>query len=58
MEKEYQYEMAKVLTKGLGRSLTDEEIRMIYWLGDSDTRVVLLNLFKELVEKIEYYKED
>jgi hypothetical protein len=46
-------EMSKTLTKGLGRALTQQEANIIYWLGDCDyeTRGVLLDLFKELVEK-------
>ncbi|WP_404470636.1 hypothetical protein [Sutcliffiella horikoshii] len=46
-------EMVQVLTKGLGRSLTEQEINTIHWLGDCEyqTRGVLLDLFKELVEK-------
>lgn len=48
-------ELAKVLIRGLGRSLTDQEIKTIYWLGDCEyeTRGVLLDLFKELVERQE-----
>ncbi|WP_078430998.1 hypothetical protein [Alkalihalobacterium alkalinitrilicum] len=46
-------EMVRVLTKGLERSITDQEAKIIYWLGDCDpeTRGVLLDLFKELSEK-------
>lgn len=53
-------EMAQVLTRSLGRSLTDQEIETIYWLGDTEykTREVLLDLFKELYERIEYFKKD
>ncbi|ADU30390.1 hypothetical protein [Evansella cellulosilytica] len=48
-------DMAEVLVKGLGRSLTDLEARIIYWLGDCcpDTRGVLLDLFKEYNKEIE-----
>lgn len=48
-------EMAQILIKGLERSLTEQEIKTIYWLGDTDyeTRGVLLDLFKELVERQE-----
>lgn len=51
-------EMLKVLVKGLGRALTDQEIETIYYLGDCEykTRGVLLNLFKELVERQEELK--
>ncbi|WP_066297635.1 hypothetical protein [Bacillus sp. FJAT-29937] len=68
MIKQYEYvdpdvtrqEMAKVLIKGLGRSLTEQEIRTIYWLGDIEykSRGIILDLFKELNERIEYFKED
>lgn len=53
-------EMAQVLIKGLDRSLTEQEVSAIHWLGDTDytTRGVLLDLFKELNERIEYFKED
>lgn len=46
-------EMVKVLTEGLGRPLTEQEINTIHWLGDCEyqTRGVLLNLFKELAQK-------
>lgn len=46
-------QMEKVLVEGLGRTLTEQESKIIYWLGDCDyeTRGVLLDLFKELTEK-------
>jgi hypothetical protein len=48
-------EMVNVLVKGLGRSITDQEAKTLYWLGDTDyeTRGVLIDLFKELVERQE-----
>ncbi|WP_286231279.1 hypothetical protein [Neobacillus mesonae] len=48
-------EMVITLSKGLKRALTEQEVRIIYWLGDCDyeTRGVILDLFKELGEKIE-----
>lgn len=38
----------------------DQEVKTIHWLGDWDyeTRGVLLDLFKDLKSKIEFYKED
>lgn len=53
-------EMAQVLIKALDRSLTEQEIKTIHWLGDTEfeTRGVLLDLFKELNERIEYFKKD
>ncbi|WP_025727733.1 hypothetical protein [Heyndrickxia ginsengihumi] len=52
-------EIGQELVKGLERSLNDQEIDAIYWLGDADykTRGVLLDLFKELNERIEYFKK-
>lgn len=52
-------EMAKLLIKGLGRALTDQEVRMVYWMGDCDYefRGVMTDLFKELSQRIEYFKE-
>lgn len=46
-------EMINVLERGLGRDLTGQEVRTIYWLGDCDypTVGVLLDLFKELSKK-------
>lgn len=46
-------EMITVLVKGLGRSLTQQEARIIHWLGycEYETRGVILDLFKELSEK-------
>ena len=57
---ETRQEIAKVLVKGLERSLTEEEARIVYWLGDADlsTREVILNLFWELEQRIEYFKEE
>lgn len=51
-------QMVEVLVKGLNRKLTDQEIRKIYWIGDteSETRGVLLDLFKELTGEIENLK--
>lgn len=48
-------QMVEVLVKGLGRKLTDQEIKIVFWLGDTEyeTRGVLLDLFKELVERQE-----
>jgi hypothetical protein len=48
-------EMAKVLIKGLDRYLTEQEVKLIHWLGDCEfeTRGVLLDIFKELVERQE-----
>ncbi|MBM4762742.1 hypothetical protein [Bacillus sp. B15-48] len=48
-------EMVEVLVKGLGRSLTNQEIKTIHWLSNCEyeTRGVILDLFKELVEKRE-----
>ncbi|MBL4951028.1 hypothetical protein JK635_02085 [Neobacillus sp. YIM B02564] len=61
MTKQYQFiepeetkkEMVNVLVKGLERALTDQEIRIIYWLSECEyqTRGVILDLFKELSEK-------
>lgn len=49
----HEKEMIAVLTKGLGRPLTDLEIRKINWFSNCeyDTRGVLLDLFKELTNK-------
>lgn len=68
MSKKYEFvepevtrdEMVNVLVKGLERSLTDQEVRTINWLSDCEyiTRVVLLDLFKEMKDKIDYYKVD
>lgn len=68
MSKQYQFvdpevtaiEMVEVLVKGLERSLTSQEVRKINWLSNDEyeTRGVFLDLFKELVERIEYYKEE
>lgn len=48
-----QMEMAKILVKGLGRALTDQEAKTIHWLSNCEyeTRGVLTDLFKELVER-------
>ncbi|MEH7526129.1 hypothetical protein V7149_23110 [Bacillus sp. JJ1503] len=53
-------EIAKTLIKSLERSLTEQEVKTIYWLGDCEyeTRGVLTDLFNELLERIEYFKED
>jgi hypothetical protein len=53
-------EMIDVLVKGLERPLTEQEVKIIHWLGDSDyeARGVLLDLFKELNSKIEFYKKE
>lgn len=46
-------EMIKILAEGLERELTDQEVRMIHWLSDCEfeTRGILLDIFKELVER-------
>lgn len=46
-------EIVQVLEKGLGRSLTGQELYVAYWLGDCEfeTVGVLLDIFKELAEK-------
>jgi hypothetical protein len=51
--KETREEMVKVLVKGLGRALTDQEANTIFWLSETgyETRGVLTDLFKELVER-------
>jgi hypothetical protein len=48
-------DLVQVLEKGLGRSLTGQELMVIYWLGDFEyeTVGVLSDLFKELTEKKE-----
>lgn len=48
-------ELVKILSKGLGRALTQQEANTVHWLGDCsfETRGILLDLFKELVEKQE-----
>ncbi|PLS04045.1 hypothetical protein [Neobacillus cucumis] len=48
-------EMVKVLVKGLGRSLTDIEAKKLFWLSETfyETRGVILDIFKELVERQE-----
>lgn len=48
-------QMTKVLVRVLNRKLTEQEIRIIYWLGNTEpeTRGVLLDLFKELTNEIE-----
>jgi hypothetical protein len=53
-------EIGKTLIKALERDLTEQEVRTIYWLGDCDyeTRGVITDLFKELLERINYFKED
>lgn len=53
-------ELIKILVKGLERSLTEQETRFIHWLGDCDyeTRGVIVDLFKEMGKKIEFYKEN
>lgn len=58
--KETRQEMLEILVKALERSLTDDEVKIIYLLGDADdqTRGVLLNLFQELKQRIDYFKED
>lgn len=50
---EVRIEMINVLEKGLGRSLTGQEVKTIYWLGDCEyeTVGVLLDFFKELSKK-------
>lgn len=51
--------MSKTLVKGLGRALTQQEANTIYWLSECEyeTRGILLDLFKELVEKKEENNE-
>jgi hypothetical protein len=46
--------------KGLRRALIEQEINTVYWLGDCDyeTRDVITDLFKELVERMEYFMEE
>jgi hypothetical protein len=46
-------EIGKTLIRGLNRSLTEVEVKTIYWLGDCDyeTRGVITDLIKELVER-------
>lgn len=46
---------SRVLTKGLKRPLTEQELRTIVWLSDCEyeTVGVITDLFKELVENIE-----
>ena len=46
-------EMLKVLVNGLGRGLTEQELKTVIWLGNTEyeTRGVLLDLFKELANK-------
>lgn len=46
-------EIAQTLIRTLDRELTEQEVKVIYWLGDAEyeTRGVLLDLFKELAEK-------
>lgn len=68
MAKQYKYvdpdvtrkEMIEVLVKALGRKLTDQEVSMVHWLGDCsyESRGVILDLFKEMAERIEYFKEN
>ncbi|MER2005935.1 MAG: hypothetical protein ABS939_00665 [Psychrobacillus sp.] len=47
--------MIDVLVEGLGRPLSEQEIRTIYWLGESEytTREVILDLFIELNKRIQ-----
>lgn len=68
MVKKYKFEeptitrqkMASVLIKGLDRSLTDQELKTIFWLGDCDyeTKGILLDLFAELSARVDYFKEE
>jgi hypothetical protein len=53
-------EIGRTLIKALERDLTEQEFRTIYWLGDCDfeTRGVITDLFKEMLERINYFKED
>lgn len=53
-------QLVKVLVRGLERSLTDQEAKTIHWLSqcEYETRGVITDLFKEMLERIEYYKED
>lgn len=53
-------EITKTLMKALERSLTEQEVKTIYWLGDCEyeTRGILTSFFNELLERIEYFKED
>jgi hypothetical protein len=46
-------EMISILSKGLKRELTDQEMKTLFWLSDCDyeTRGVLTDFFKELVER-------
>jgi hypothetical protein len=46
-------QMVYTLSKGLKRALTEQEMRIIYWLSDTnyETRGILLDLFKELSER-------
>jgi hypothetical protein len=51
--KETREEMVRVLVKGLGRALTDQEANTIFWLSQCgyESRGVLTDLFRELVER-------
>jgi hypothetical protein len=53
-------EIGHTLIKALERDLTEQEVNTIYWLGDCDyeTRGVITDLFKEMLERINYFKED
>jgi hypothetical protein len=44
--------MVEVLVRGLGRKLTDQEIKIIHWIGgcEPETRGVLLDLFKRIIK--------
>lgn len=63
MKKQYEFmepgvtrnKMIEILVRGLGRALTEQEVRVIYWLGDCEyeTRGVLTDLFEELMNKEE-----
>ena len=46
-------QLSIILSKGLKRALTQQEANTIYWLSECDyeTRGILTDLFRELVEK-------
>lgn len=68
MKKQYKFvdpfdmqnEMVDVLSRGLGRALTELEMRKIVWLSDCEyeTSGVLLDLFKELSQKEDIQNEN